>query len=102
MVEEGSMRIIEVNNKKISLARWNQSLYAFGYKCPHAGGILSDGYLDPSGIIVCPLHRYKYNIKNGFNVSGEGFYMKTFPVELRSDGIYVGIEHSSLWDIFRE
>ena len=53
--------------------------------------LLADGYIDALGNIVCPLHRYKYNMENGRNVSGEGYYLKHWLVECREDGVYVGL-----------
>ena len=52
------------------------------------------------GNIVCPLHRYKFSLTNGRNTSGEGFYMKTFPVEMREEGLYVGLETGGLLRMF--
>ena len=85
----------EANGKKICIGRFNESLFAFAFKCPHAGGYLSDGFIDALGNVVCPLHRYKYNMSNGRNVSGEGYYLKHWPVELKEDGVYVKMEKSS-------
>jgi len=89
---QSGLAIVVAKEKKITLARFGNQLFAFAYKCPHASGILADGWLDPLGNIVCPVHRYKYNIKNGRNVSGEGYYLPVYPIEIRSDGIYVGLK----------
>jgi nitrite reductase/ring-hydroxylating ferredoxin subunit len=83
--------VIEVNSKKICIGRHNLILYAFAYNCPHAGGIMADGYIDVLGNIVCPVHCYKFNLQHGRNTSGEGYYLKHWPVEKREDGIYVQI-----------
>ena len=83
---------LEVANKDICIAIHDNNLHACTQKCPHAGGDLSQGWLDAIGNIVCPLHRYKYDLKNGRNISGEGYYLKTYPIETRKDGIYIGIE----------
>ena len=91
---ENHIAVAELDGKKICIAKYKESLFAFSYKCPHAGGILADGYIDPLGNIVCPLHRYKYDMKNGRNTSGEGYYLKHWPVEQRDDGIYAGIQES--------
>jgi len=50
---------------------------------------MADGFVDGMGQVVCPLHRYRFNIKNGRNTSGEGYYLKTYPLEQRADGIYI-------------
>ena len=88
---------IDVNGKHLCLSLHNDTIHACTAKCPHAGGTLAEGYLDASGNIVCPLHRYKFNMQNGRNISGEGYYLKTFPVEIRDDGVFVGIADSSLF-----
>ena len=89
---DNNIAVSEVNGKKMCLARFKEKVFAFAYQCPHAGGMLAEGYIDALGNIVCPVHRYKYDMKNGRNISGEGYYLKNWPVEVREDGIYIGIE----------
>jgi len=83
--------VIEVKNKKICIGKHQSRLFAFAYSCPHASGIMAEGYIDALGNIVCPVHRYKFNLVNGRNTSGEGYYLKRWPVEIREDGIYIEI-----------
>jgi nitrite reductase/ring-hydroxylating ferredoxin subunit len=89
---DNNIAVAEVKGKKICIAKFKDDVFAVAYKCPHAGGIMADGYIDPLGNVVCPLHRYKYSLQNGRNVSGEGYYLKHWPVELRGDGVYIGLE----------
>ncbi len=91
------MTAVDVNGKKICLALHNNTINACAHKCPHAGGILSDGHIDALGNIVCPLHRYKFSLQNGRNTSGEGYYLKTFPVEIRPDGVFIGFADNNLF-----
>ncbi len=99
---DNNIAVAELHGKKICITKFKEEIFAFAYKCPHAGGILADGYIDALGNVVCPLHRYKYDLKNGRNVSGEGYYLKHWPVKLKDDGVFVGFEErSSGWNIFR-
>ena len=91
---ENNIAVAEVKGKHICIAKFQDQVFAFAYKCPHASGILADGYIDALGNVVCPQHRYKYDLRNGKNISGEGYYLKNWPVEIRKDGIYVGMEES--------
>lgn len=84
-----------VDGKTLCIARHGERLLACAHKCPHAGGHLVEGYVDGMGNIVCPLHRYKFNLETGRNVTGEGYFLKTYPVESRPDGIYVGFKEKS-------
>lgn len=92
---ENNIAIVEVKGKKMCIAKFKDQVFAFAYKCPHAGGLLADGYIDALGHVVCPLHRYKYDLKNGRNTSGEGYYLKHWPVEIRNEAVYVGLEENS-------
>ena len=87
-----------VGGRKVCLVLYNETLTACSQVCPHAGGSLAAGYLDASGNIVCPLHRYKFNVQNGRNVSGEGYYLKTFPTQVREDGIFIGFEENNFFN----
>jgi len=85
--------LVEVAGKTITVGmdKEKEHLFACAHKCPHAGGLLADGYIDALGNIVCPLHRYRFDPYNGRNTSGEGYYLRTFSVELREDGVFVNI-----------
>jgi 3-phenylpropionate/trans-cinnamate dioxygenase ferredoxin subunit len=89
---------IEAGGKMICVANKEGHLAACTAKCPHAGGILANGYVDPLGNIVCPLHRYKFSLKNGRNTSGEGYFLKIFPIELREEGVFVGFEQNNFFN----
>jgi nitrite reductase/ring-hydroxylating ferredoxin subunit len=87
---------IDIYGKKICLAIHNHQLFACTQKCPHAGGIFAEGNLDALGNLVCPLHKYKFSLKNGRNISGEGYYLKTFNAEERESGVFVCIDNTGL------
>lgn len=88
---ENNIAVAEIEGKKICVAKFNDDVFAFAYTCPHAGGFLANGHIDALGNIVCPLHRYKYSMVNGRNTSGEGYFLKHWPVEVRAEGVYVGM-----------
>jgi nitrite reductase/ring-hydroxylating ferredoxin subunit len=85
---------VQLEDKKICIILFKGQLFGCNAICPHAGGDLSAGYVDVSGNIVCPVHRYRFDLKNGRNSSGEGYFLKTYPVEKRENGIFVGIEEA--------
>jgi 3-phenylpropionate/trans-cinnamate dioxygenase ferredoxin subunit len=89
----------DANGKTLCLAQHNEEVFAFAQKCPHAGGHFVNGSIDLSGNVTCPLHRYKFCVKNGRNVTGEGYHLKHWPVEIRNDGVFVGLEISA-WSLF--
>ncbi len=90
--QENGMYIVTVEGKTITLAHKDNELFAFAHKCPHAGGIMANGYIDGMGNVVCPLHRYRFNMANGRNTSGEGYYLKTYATRMIDGAIYIGFK----------
>lgn len=90
---------VEAGGKKICIGRHNNEYFAFTHKCPHASGYFIDGFIDALGNVVCPLHRYKFCMKNGRNVTGEGYYLKHWPLRIQEDGVFVGFEPDKLFGL---
>ena len=91
----GLMQVI-INGKKLCLARNQVGYFAIQDNCPHAGGILSRGWCEGNRV-VCPVHRYAYDLKTGRGVADQGDAVRTYPVEEREDGIYLGIKDPWAW-----
>lgn len=88
-LETGTITEIETDGKKLCLLRKAGHVFAFAATCPHSGAKLCEGWLDMQERIVCPLHKYRFDPANGRNTSGEGYKLKTFPVDLRDDQVFV-------------
>ncbi|NVM65131.1 nitrite reductase/ring-hydroxylating ferredoxin subunit [Mucilaginibacter sp. SG538B] len=88
----------KAGSKNICLVNFESKLYAVSAKCPHAGADLSEG-LCVRKLIVCPYHRYTYNLETGKGGEGQNDFIETYPVEVREDGVYVGV--ASIWDKLR-
>lgn len=85
------LTLVEVKGKSICISRHGDSVYACNARCPHASGNLADGYIDVLGNIVCPVHRYKFSLQTGRNNSGEGYFLKTYPLRVEEDGVFIFI-----------
>ena len=101
-IDFGSNNIAEIiaGERKICIGKYGGNLFAFSNKCPHASGLFVNGYIDALGNVVCPVHRYKYCMSNGRNITGEGYFLRHWAVQIREDGIYVGLEKNKLFGIF--
>lgn len=89
---------IKAGGKTICLVGYEGEVFALSAKCPHAGGDLTAGWCK-NGKLVCPLHRYSYNLQTGKGSEGQNDYINTYPLESRSDGLYIGI--ASFWEKFK-
>ena len=98
--QPNNMAIAEAGGKTVTLVRNNNDISACASKCPHASGILANGFVDALGNIICPIHHYKFSLHNGRNVSGEGYYLKVYPIEIREAGVFIGFEEGGVLDMF--
>lgn len=85
------IKLITVSGKKLCIVKEGQRIFAVQNKCPHAGADLSQGWCD-KGNLVCPYHRHEFNLETGRGAPGQGDYINTYPVEIREEGVYVGIK----------
>ncbi|PAW93970.1 hypothetical protein CKK33_10875 [Mucilaginibacter sp. MD40] len=92
---EPFIKKVKVGGKNICIVNYSNTLYAVGATCPHAGAELSGGWCK-EGKIICPFHRYSYDLKTGKGSPGQNDFIDSYPVELRNGEIFVGI--TSFWD----
>ncbi|QQS27612.1 MAG: Rieske 2Fe-2S domain-containing protein [Sphingobacteriales bacterium] len=90
LIAQNTVASLSVNGRNLYLANLNGEYFAGEASCPHAGGAMDRGWLDENGYIVCPLHRFCFELNTGHNKNGEGFAIQTYPVREEEDGYYVG------------
>jgi 3-phenylpropionate/trans-cinnamate dioxygenase ferredoxin subunit len=90
-LHEGVIQEVKVAERRVCLLRHGDEIYAFSPTCPHAGAQLCTGWVDGRGDVVCPAHGYRFSPKNGLNRSGEGYRLKTFPVKVEGEAIFVAL-----------
>jgi len=90
---------VKVGGKSVCLVGYDGEVFALGSKCPHAGGDLSQGWCK-DGNIVCPLHRYSFDLRTGKGKAGQNDFVNTYPVELKGNSVYIGI--SSFWENLKQ
>jgi nitrite reductase/ring-hydroxylating ferredoxin subunit len=93
----GTLITFQFKGQNICVTRTPEGFFAFGDKCPHNGASLSKGFCTKKNEIVCPLHRYSFDLSSGKATSGGAFALKTYPVEVRENGVYVGIK-AAWWE----
>jgi 3-phenylpropionate/trans-cinnamate dioxygenase ferredoxin subunit len=62
--KDGVMKEVEIQDKKILLARIKGKYYATSGRCPHFGGNLSRGNLEGT-VVTCPLHSSQFDLTDG-------------------------------------
>jgi nitrite reductase/ring-hydroxylating ferredoxin subunit len=96
---EPFIKKVKAGSKSVCLVGYEGKIYAVASACPHAGFDLSQG-LCVKGKIVCPYHRYTYELTTGKGGEGQNDFVETYAVNIKDDAIYVGI--SSFWDKMKQ
>jgi nitrite reductase/ring-hydroxylating ferredoxin subunit len=56
--------------------------------CPHKGGPLGEGVLEGDNI-VCPWHKWKFNVKTGVSPVNPQAKIETFEVKVEGDDVKI-------------
>lgn len=87
-----------LKGERICVSQSSSGFYAVQDKCPHNGASLSTGFCTDSNEIVCPIHRYKFDLKSGRATAGGSFALKTYPIEVKETGVFIGIK-AKWWEM---
>ncbi len=87
---EGRVMTVTAEHKTFCLTHHKGRYGCLDNKCPHQGGPLGEGSIE-NGVLRCPWHGWDYDPLTG-KVPGYDDAVPTFPVEIREDGIYIGVE----------
>ena len=77
-----------VKKKRLCMIRHKGELYAISDRCSHAGGPLHQGKINDNNQIICPWHRFPFDIETGQSDSG-GYFVETYEVKCENRTVYV-------------
>jgi nitrite reductase (NADH) small subunit len=82
----GEGRTCVVDGREIAVFRTREGeVLAVQARCPHRGGPLADGLVG-NGVVVCPLHAHRFELRSGAPVGRECAALATYEVEVTPEG----------------
>ena len=93
---EGRVMSVVAGVKTIALVHFDGQYAAMDNRCPHQGGPLGEGSIEKGEggkcWLRCPWHGWDFDPLTGKPPGGhEDTGQQTYPVEVRNDGVYVGV-----------
>ncbi len=82
---------LKIGDRKVTVVRRKNELFAFEPLCPHQHEPLFRGTVSPNGEIICPLHSYRYNLKTGRECEQRTADLETFPIKVDNE-VFLGID----------
>jgi len=108
----GRVKTVTAGTHSMALTNIDSEFTAMDNRCPHQGGPLGEGSIecedDGQCWLRCPWHGWDFDPKTGRPPGGhEDSGQTLYPVEVRDDGIYVGLEadvshHTTVTDVMAE
>ncbi len=86
---EGRVTSVTCDKRTLCMSHHAGQYGALDNKCPHQGRPLGEGSIE-NGLLRCPWHGWDYDPITG-KAPGFDDRVETFPVEIRDDGVYVGL-----------
>ncbi|WP_165064858.1 Rieske (2Fe-2S) protein [Paludisphaera rhizosphaerae] len=63
-IPDGRGVAIEAAGARLAVVRSGETVAVLFDRCPHAGGSLGSGWIE-EGAVVCPLHRWRFRLRDG-------------------------------------
>jgi 3-phenylpropionate/trans-cinnamate dioxygenase ferredoxin subunit len=82
---------IDAGGSKLCIVRHDKGYFVTDNKCPHQALPLSKGGFCENGKIVCPFHRYEWDLSSGRESRKQEKNMIIYPTKLSEMGLYIGI-----------
>ncbi|MFK8025092.1 MAG: thiamine pyrophosphate-binding protein [Ilumatobacter sp.] len=90
---EGRVTTVTVGKRSLAVSNCGGEYGALDNKCPHQGGPLGEGTIEPGkdgeSWLRCPWHGYDYSPLTGQPPGGFSDSLPCFQTDIRDDGIYV-------------
>ena len=77
----GKSAIVTVGDEEIALFYYKGKYYAIGNQCLHQGSSLGEGRIE-EGVVICPNHEWRYDLKTGECPQNPNLCAKIFPVKI--------------------
>lgn len=80
---------LRIDDKVICVTRLEDGFFGIPNTCPHAGAQLHHGHCNRRGIVSCPLHGYKFDIRSGRSADGNNYKLAHYHFKLEDGKLYL-------------
>lgn len=90
-VPPGEGRVVEAGGRVLALFNVQGRFFAIDNACSHRGGPLGEGDVE-DGVVTCPWHAWRWDVRTGANVNNPAVTLACFPVRVEGDALVVEIQ----------
>lgn len=89
-LETESAMAVDIGDLRIALFLSQGRIYAVSETCPHRGGPLHLGRIK-NGIVICPWHRWQFDLATGCSPVNPNSRVPTYPVRVEGGMVLVRV-----------
>lgn len=82
---------VTIGRHDICLGHTDEGFYAIDDTCPHEAASLGMGKCFNNGVVECPWHHFRFDLKTGKNIGDTSFDVGTYEVKEIDGGLYIGV-----------
>ena len=87
----GSLKLLDIDGKKIAITNTNDGFRAFDNQCPHQFEPLHKGKITANNQVVCRLHDYRFNLITGMEAENRCRPMNIYAVTVKDSGVFIDL-----------
>jgi len=96
-VPENGGNCVKIGDDQVAIFNFSNrnEWYATSNLCPHkmqmilSRGMIGDKAGEPK--VACPFHKKSFSLKTGACLTDEGYSIKTYPIKIEEENIYIGL-----------
>ncbi len=85
----GGRKLIKLKNIEIALFNIAGTIYAIKNRCPHRSGPLIRGFVDLTGGVKCPMHGWRFDLRDGS--SERPATATVYPTKVENGRLYLSL-----------
>jgi nitrite reductase/ring-hydroxylating ferredoxin subunit/uncharacterized membrane protein len=94
-LEANQMKLLRFGDRRIVLARTEESYVAFDDRCPHRGGSLAGGSMS-CATVQCPWHGSQFDVRSGaVKIGPAKEQIRTYTVETRGRDVVLSLDSTA-------
>lgn len=89
-IPSGERKFYKVEGAEIGVLNIDGEYYGVQTLCPHMGGPLGRGPIDPEKLTIsCPFHSWEFSVVDGEHQKGRNKKIRTFDVYAHDGEVYI-------------
>lgn len=89
LFSEKQVRVFQLPDFKVCIAKHNDQYFAFEYLCPHQKHPMAKARITSFGDVVCPLHDFRYSLSDGTEANSRCRALNNYKLHVNAEAVYL-------------